>query len=179
MKDLTESASVQVASGLKVTQTEQWLAPAYFRQDDVLPFGKVATYSDGKTGWEVTPQASGPLPPAEAQQIGLESFRMWFPLMLSDRDPDRIVTAEGNAKIRISDKSGHSVLLALDPATGLPASEAYGNEEEIYADWRETNGVKLPWKITVSQGGQTAAGVTVTDIKLNQGLTPEQLSKKP
>ncbi len=186
VKDLTQSGAVQTATGMKVTQTEQWLAPLHFRQDDVLPFGKVVTYSDGKTGWEVTPQGAGALPPAEAQQIGFENFRMWFPLMLSDRDPDRVVTATGDVTIRISDKNGHSVLLAIDPKTGLPASETYtapgggqGPVEEVYGDWRDTSGVKLPWRITMNQGGHTLADVTITDVKVNQGLTPEQLSKKP
>jgi zinc protease len=188
VKDLTQSGAVQTATGMKVTQTEQWLAPAYFRQDDVLPFGKLVTYSDGKTGWEVTPQGSGPLPPAESQQIAFENFRMWFPLLLSDRDPDRVVTATGDAAVRISDKNGHSVLLAVDPKTGLPASATYtppgggqgqGPIEEVYGDWRETSGIRLPWRITMNQGGHTVADVTVTDVKVNQGLTPEQLSKKP
>lgn len=186
VKDITQSGAVQTPNGLKVTQTEQWIAPRYFRQDDVLPFGKIATYSDGTTGWEVTPQGAGPLPPAEAQQIGFESFRMWFPLMLSERDPDRVVSAEGDGKIRISDKSGHDVLLTLDAKTGLPASETYsrpgdpqGPLEEVYSDWHETNGVKLPWKVAMMQAGHPVAEITVTDVKFNQGLTPEQISKKP
>ncbi|MGD1069136.1 MAG: pitrilysin family protein [Bryobacteraceae bacterium] len=185
VKDLIQSGAVQTPTGLKVTQTEQWLAPRYFRQEDVLPFGKISTYSDGTTGWEVTPQGAGPLPPAEAQQIGFESFRMWFPLMLSDRDPDRVVLADGDGKIRISDKNGHDVLVTVDAKTGLPAGETYktpggpGLVEEIYADWRDTNGVKLPWKITMKQGGHPVAEITVTDVKFNQGLTPEQISKKP
>jgi zinc protease len=186
VKDLTQSGGVQTATGMKVTQTEQWLAPAYFRQDDVLPFGKLVTYSDGKDGWIVTPQGGGPLPPAQAQQIAFENFRMWFPLLMSDRDPDRVVTASGDATIRISDKNGHSVLLAIDPKTGLPASESYNSSEagqgpieEVFGDWRETSGVKLPWRITMNQGGHAVADVTVTDVKVNQGLTAEQLSKKP
>ena len=89
-------------------------------------------------------------------------------------------------EVRIRDKSGHDVLIAVDEKTGLPASETYsrhgdpqGPLEEVYSDWRETNGVKLPWKVAMMQAGHPVAEITVTDVKFNQGLTPEQISKKP
>ena len=50
---------------------------------------------------------------------------------------------------------------------------------ETYSDWQETNGVKLPRKITISQNGKHYADIKVTSVAIDQGLTPEQLSKKP
>ena len=50
---------------------------------------------------------------------------------------------------------------------------------EVYSDWQETNGVKLPHKIVITQNGKHFADVTVTSVLINQGLTPEQISKKP
>ena len=78
------------------------------------------------------------------------------------------------------------MLLAIDPATGLPLSESYSEAGspgqdviETYADWQETNGVKLPRKITITQNGKHFADIKVTSVAINQGLTPEQLAKKP
>jgi zinc protease len=188
VKDRTQTATVQLdpgAGGLKVTQTEQWVAPGYFRQENVLPFGKVTTYSDGKTGWSATPQGATPAPEAQVNQIAFETFRMWFSLLNSDSDPDRSVNDAGG-KVEISDKSGHTVSLTFDSKTNLPATETYstpgnpnGPVEEMFSDWQDTDGVKLPRHVTLNQGGKHFADATVASVTINQGLTVEQISKKP
>ncbi len=38
--------------------------------------------------------------------------------------------------------------------------------------------MKVPFKITVMQGGKKFADVTVQELKLNTGATAEQLSKR-
>src|SRR5207248_1315024 len=166
--------------------TEFWLASGHYREENVLPFGKVMTYSDGKTGWVSSPQGVTAIPDGERKQVSFEIFRMWFPLLGSANDPDREIKDEGNGVIRISDKAGNTVLLAIDPKTGLPLSENYSEAGssgqdvmETYADWQETDGVKLPRKITITQNGKHFADVKVSSVVFNQGLTPEQLSKKP
>jgi len=189
IKDLTQKGEVsldQKAGGLKVQQTELWLAPSQYREDNVLPFGKVATYSDGKAGWVASPQGVQNLPEAERKQVSFEIFRMWPTLMASGGDPERKIEDAANGAIRISDKTGNALVLEVDPATGLPASERYSEAgtpgtdvQETYADWQESNGVKLPRKITISQNGNHFADVKVTTVEMNKGLTAEQLSKKP
>jgi zinc protease len=189
VKDLTQTATVQIdraAGGLKVTQTGQWLAPAYFRQENVLPVGKVTTYSDGKTGWSATPQGVMPAPEVQLHQIAFETFRLWFSLMQSDQNPERTVSETGDGKVEVSDKNGHTVTLTFDPKTGLPATETYtpagnpnGAIEEVYYNWEETGGVKLPRKITLNQGGKHFGDVSVVSAAINQGLTIEQISQKP
>ena len=51
--------------------------------------------------------------------------------------------------------------------------------EEVFSDWRDVDGIRLPFQWTVLQGGKKFAGVTVKDYKVNSGLTPEALAKKP
>jgi hypothetical protein len=48
-----------------------------------------------------------------------------------------------------------------------------------YADFREVEGVKVPHKITITQGGRKFAEVTVSDYKVNAGLKAEDLNKRP
>jgi len=186
--DLTQQATVQLdqsVGGLKVSQTEQWIAPNQFRQENVMPFGMIATYGDGKTGWSATPQGVAPAPEAQLQQIAFENFRIWFSLLRSDMDPERTVNdAEG--KLEISDRNGHLVTLRLDPKTGLPASETYatpgdpnGPVEEVFSNWEETGGIRLPRIVAINRGGKHFADVTISSIGINTGITPEQISKPP
>jgi zinc protease len=189
VKDMTQKAELNLdpaAGGLKASQTEMWIASGHYREENVLPFGKVMTYSDGKTGWVSSPKGVAPIPEAERKQSAFELFRMWFPLLASAADSNRTIADEANGAIRISDKSGNSVLLTIDPATGLPLSENYSEAGssgedvmETYSDWQETDGVKLPHKIVISQNGKHFADVKVVSVAINQGLTPDQLSKKP
>lgn len=189
IQDMTQKAELNLdpaAGGLKAAQTEFWIAAGHYREENVLPFGKVLTYSDGKTGWVSSPQGTMAIPEPERKQISFELFRMWPRLLASAQDHDREIKDEANGVLRISDKSGNSLLITIDPATGLPASENYSEAGtagqdvmETYADWQETNGVKFPHKITISQDGRHFADLTVSSVALNQGLTPEQLAKKP
>ncbi len=189
VKDMTQKAELNLdptAGGLKVNQTESWIASGHYLEENVLPFGKVVSYSDGKTGWVSSPQRTAPIAEPERKQIAFELFRMWTPLMASAQDPNRTIEDEANGVIRISDKTGNTVLLTIDPATGLPFSENYseagtpgGDVMETYADWQETMGVKLPHRITITQNGKHFADIKVNSVAINQGLTPEQLAKKP
>jgi hypothetical protein len=89
----------------------------------------------------------------------------------------------GDGTVEISDKDGESVQLVVDEKTGLPAKMIYqggqGPVEQNFSDWREVDGIKLPFQWTILQGGKKFATVTVSDYKVNSGLTVEQISKKP
>ncbi len=188
VKDFTQTAVVQLdqtAGGLKIAQTSQWLAPNHFRQENVLPFGKIATYSDGATGWASSPQGVVPIPPAQLTQINFEMFRFLLRLPLSDRDPDRSVTADG-PRLTISDKQGRSVTLTVDAASGLPVTESYiapgsggALVEETYSEWTEINGIKWPRKIVISQAGRHFADVSVSNAGLDTGVALDLISKQP
>ena len=188
VKDVTESAEMTMpaaAGGMKMKQQNRWVAPSFFRQDQVLPIGTVVAYSDGKTGWLSYPSLAPMTPPVLKQTQGL-IFRQWVSLILSDRDPTRTVIAAGPKSVQISGPDGDSVRLELDDATGLPVRQVYqeaamGGAEvrETFSDWREVDGVKLPFKVQMEVNEQKAGEVTVSEIKLNSGITAEELGKKP
>jgi hypothetical protein len=103
---------------------------------------------------------------------------------MSDRDPDRTVNYVGEGTIEISSKDGESVRLEVDEKTGFPSKIIYqGSQqapaEQSYSDWREVNGIRLPFAWTIMQGEKKFASVTVADYKVNSGLTKEEISKKP
>jgi zinc protease len=168
---------------MKVKQVNSYLAPSSLRQEIELPFAKQTVYSDGTTGWLVSPQGPMGMSPAVLKQVHGEVFRQIPPLAVSDRDPNRTVNYVGEGTIEISAKDGESVRLEVDEKTGLPSKIVYqggqGPVEQTYSDWREVNGIRLPFAWTIMQGGKKFASVTVAEYKVNSGLTQEEISKKP
>ncbi len=173
---------------MKATQRNFWIAPNHFRQESELPFGKIAIYSDGKTGWFAGPQGTQPAPPPVLKQVQGELFRMIFTLLASDRDPTRKVNAVGPNRLRISDAQGEAGEFEVDAQTGLltsgtfPSIQTGGASQDVtvkYSDWRDVGGLKLPHKATLSAGSQPMGEATVTEWKLNSGLKVEDLRKQP
>jgi zinc protease len=191
VQDVTETVDLSMAAmpaGMKVKQTNIWVAPDHFRQESQLPFGKVVVYSDGKSGWMSTPQGVRPLPGAQLKQVREELFRNYFRLLLSDRMPDRTVSSPEEGVVEISDPAGDSVKLLIDEKTGLPAKEVYKSAEpmggpvameEVFEDFGPAGGIKAPKKITVNQNGKKFAELTIEEYKINTGIKPEELSKQP
>jgi zinc protease len=185
VKDLRQVAEVQIdpaMGGLKLKQTNQWLSTGRFRQEVEAPFGKLYSFTDGKTGWVKGPQGEGALAGPMLKQAQGEIFRSYFGLMSSDRNPDRTVNYAGPGALDISDKSGNAVRLMVDESTGVPLKSSYpgsqGTIEESWSDLREVDGIKVPFKIKVMQNGKNFAEITVQELKVNTGVTEEQLSKR-
>jgi zinc protease len=190
VKDLQFRADVEVftpGASMKVKQTNSFVAPSVVRQDNELPFLKQSVFSDGTSGWLSGMQGVQNLTPPVLKQIHGEAFRQIVSLALSDRDPDRTVNQTADGALEISSKEGESVSITVDEKTGLPAKLAYRQSpaeggaavEELFSDWRDVDGLHLPFQWAVMQGGKKFAGVTVQDYKINSGLTAETLGQKP
>ena len=184
VKDSTQTAEIVMAgAGVKIKQHNRYLAPGSFRQDLDLPFGKVATYTDGKTGWMVTPQGSGPMNDSVLKQAQGEVFRNLVRLMAADRDPSNQVNAVADDTVEVSSKDGASVRVQFDAISGLPLREIYTEgpvaSEESFSDWRDADGLKVPFKIAIQQDGKKMADIAVLDYKFNTGVKVEELSQKP
>ena len=184
LKDVTQTGTFQIqGGGISGKQTNQWLAPGTFRQEQQLPFGKMIVYFDGESGWLSSPQGTQALDPNVVDQLRGEVFRFLPTLLLSDRDPGRQLNMAGDNTVEISGQGGARVRVEVDPSTGLPARLLYqqsGSElVSALADWREVNGIRMPFHVTVSRAGQVAAEVTADEIRANTGLTAEELKAQP
>jgi zinc protease len=189
IKDFTRSAEVTMSTpqgSMKAEQTSQWTDAGAYRQTQVLPFGKVVAFYDGKTNWIVSPQGSMEMPPPILRQIQGERMRSFFELMLADRRPGLTVNAAGENVLEIASQQGDRVRITLDGSTGLPSQLAYqsmgmqGQTNVVVnsSEWREIDGIQLPHRFVVEQDGKKFAEGT-SEWKLNSGLTAEELSKKP
>ena len=192
VKDMEEVAEFHLdpsAPGANMTRTDRWVAPSYFREDTHLPFGAVSLYADGKTGWMASPQGSGPLPPEQMKPVRNKLLRVYFAMLLSDRLPGRTVSLAGDGALDISDEEGETVRLFVDEKTGLPAKVEYTTPsmggtppstiDETFDGFEEVNGIKTPNRLTITQNGRKYAEVTVKSLKINTGLKPGDLNKKP
>jgi zinc protease len=192
VKDVIDISELQMAGpqgAMKAKQDLRWLAPNHLRQTMELPFGKMDMYYDGKSGWLNTPQGAMPqIPPPVVKQVQGGIFRNHFTLYLSDRMPDRTVSAIGDNTVEISDKVGNSVRVDFDASTGLPLklhhkSVAMAGEPaavtETLSDYRSVAGIMFPHKTLIEQNGQKFGDATTVEIKVNTGQTVEQLSKQP
>ncbi len=190
VKDVRMHAKANIQSpggAMAIDENTTFIAPRAMRQELVLPFGKMIVYSDGHTGWMSTPRGVTPIPPPVLEQANGETFRDLPTLVLSGRDPDRTVNLVSPDTVEIAGKSGETARLAIDPATHLPAKIIYREEqqsgpatvEETYSDWRDVNGIKVPFHLTITQDGKPFGDATVDDYRINTGVTVEDLSKKP
>jgi zinc protease len=191
VKDATYAAELALeaaAGGFKVKQVSMYLAPDQLRQEQELPFGKIIAYTDGKTGWLSTPQGVQAMPAEVLKQAQGELFREPYALMLSDRDSSRTVNAVGENAVEISAASGLRVTIEFDPATGLPAREVYtepgqngapAETVDIFSDWRDIAGIKMPYKAIQQENGVKMLEITVSEYKINSGLAAAELSKRP
>jgi zinc protease len=86
------------------------------------------------------------------------------------------------------DPSGESARLVIDPATGMPRSLRYqtvhaagapASMEDVWSDFRDVDGLKLPFKTSIMSNDRKFADVLITECKINSGLKPEELQQKP
>jgi zinc protease len=193
VKDFVETARFQLdptvpnGGGMLVNETVRWVAPTYLRQDSVMPMGRISAYSDGKSGWLVVPQGTRSLVGPQLKQVQGDIFRIYFRMLLSDGSAGRTVNALDENTVQIQEDD-QMEKVAFDPQTGLPQKVTYESVvvsgppqpvEEDYSDFHDVDGVKVPFRVDILQGGKKFATVTVTDYKINTGLKPEELSKRP
>ena len=191
VKDVTHAMEIALepaAGGFKMKQISFYIAPNQIRQEQETPSGKVTFFTDGKSGWFAIPGGVQPMSADMLKQAKGVVFRQPSTLMLSDRDPSRSVNALSENAVEISTADGQRVLVEFDPETGLPTRQIYtelsasgGSAEraEILSDWRDVEGVKMPYRAVQQENGAKKLEVTVSEYKINSGITSEQLSKRP
>jgi zinc protease len=184
--EVTREVSLQTGgTALKIGQVMRAVYPNHLRQDQQLPFGKVTVYTDSKTGWMVGPQGPLPMQGAVLQQAKGELFRTPFALLRPD--PGKQYNAVSNDTIEITDGEGNRAKLTV-AGDGLPQRLTYmstsmtGPASEVtenYSDWREVEGIRLPFQILIDQAGKKYAEIKVSSYKVNTGAKPGDLAKKP
>jgi zinc protease len=188
VKDFTQTASYKLQAGGTESQTDRWIPPFHVRQDaQSTAFGALYRYTDGTTGWLSNGRSSLALTGINAKQAREETLRSYISLLLSDRVPGRVISALDEQTIEIT-QGDLATRVVFDPQTGLPSKLLYELQmerqpvifaEEELSDYREVNGIKLPFAIGVFRNGVKYSDGLVSEYKFNQGLKTEILQRRP
>ncbi len=175
------------AGRLSADETDRWVAPSHLRQDSREASGPISMYCDGKLGWFSSPQSVGPLRGATLREMRNEVFHVYFSLLLAGGQGGASAAAVDDRTVEIS-AGDEIVRLVIDPATGLPRQLLYDSPqpngpaqpmEEEYSDFREVNGIRVPFHVTYRQGGKYLAESTVSQFQIDTGLQLEDLERRP
>jgi zinc protease len=186
VKDSTIRTVHALVTGGKDEELEQWIAPSILREDGTAPVGRLIRFTDGAGGWVSNGYNSAALNGPIRKQVEGDLLRHMISLLLSDRSPARKLGMVDEQTIEVV-LGESSVRVVFDQATGLPSEADYevATErqpilmQEIYSDYRDVNGIQLPFQVVTIQNGVKYADGQVIEIKLNQGLKPEVLQKRP
>ena len=194
VKDITKSYSFKSKAGMNAEQTVRVVLPDTMVQESQLPFGKLVAAVGAEGGWIRGPQGMMPMPPPQLAQAQGELFRLRESVLLSDRLAGRTVNfverAEFNgsaaAVLEISAENGASVRLWIDEQSGDLLKQSYQSSaitgapsevEQIFSDYRDVDGLRAPFKVTVLANGEEFAQVEVGEIHYNTGLDKAALMK--
>lgn len=176
------------ALGVEATTT----ASGKTLQKMTTPMGEIVQGFDGKSSWAKTPQGVQEVPGGGDEGAG-DLFRET--IFLLAKSP--AYTAQDLGPTPFGDKQGEAVLIAdpaskrqvkviIDPATSLIIGKQYtgkgptgapGEMQEVYSDFKDVDGLKLPAKILVTQNGKKAAEITVSKTVLNTGVADSAFAK--
>jgi zinc protease len=158
------------------------------------PVGEILQGFDGKTAWMKTPQGTQDLPDSQREEMESNIFRNTFSLFQNFESNAVKVQALGSATVDgqavdsvaiIDPAHNRQVQLLIDSKTHLPLKKIYtaslmgapGEVEEVYSDYREISGLKIPFKVILNQNGKKLGEQTTTEVKINPGLKDEAFNK--
>lgn len=170
------------------------LLPDKLRREVSLPMGKVITIYDGKSAWAVTPRGTIDLGEEQKAELRRELFRNSLMLLknLGSLEPRYLESSEVNGKkaevVLIPGPDDTAIKLYLDSESGMILKKAYrswlapsggmADVEEEYLEYQELDGVKIPHKVIVKEGGAKAREHIITSARINGGVSPELFTKQ-
>ena len=151
--------------------------------------GKTVVALDGRGGWVQTSQGVTDLTPAQLSnwrmQIGNWIFATLQRFDRGDLTAQFVEQQQWEAKpvnvVRLSDKAGGSVRLVIDEKTSLVLKHIHLGKssadepvevEEIYQDFRDVNGLHVPFKVTFLQNGKPSSEAIVQRWVMNPPVDP-------
>lgn len=184
----TESKLVQ--RGLSVTTVTYKKGPGKYRLDQKVAGMTITSVLNGDTAWYINPQtglATDMPKELKAQMAGPANEHE---ALLNPEQFGHLITFEGRESIggkeyillRQKSKEGTVVTHYIDPGTFLryksKVTAANVENDIVESDYREVEGIKVPFKQVQLQNGKESNITTVTDYKINCNLD-DSLFVKP
>ncbi len=187
----TETSASTPQGEFQISMITFHIFPDKIRQEMSMPFGTIVTVFDGEKGWMASPQGTQDLPESQLKEIKSELFRSHFHLFLAEDLKVQFIGEESldDKKVDVillSDPAGNQLKMYVDQVTGLPLKESYhgtsmmgpATVEQIFSDYREVSGVKIPFSIKSFASGQKMAETKILEINFNTQIDPELFIKQ-
>ena len=188
-------ASVNTPAGpMQVEGKSYYVYPDKFRQDMKMPQGEMAYVFDGTAGFAITPMGAQPIPPQMANSFKDAVFRenVWLLANLSQNEvPIQYAgTEEAEGKqahvLAVQQPSGEMLKVFISDETYYIVKISYRemsqgmavNRETLMDDYRDVDGIKVPYHVVQNVDGQPFSESRVTGITLNAELD-ETLFQEP
>jgi zinc protease len=179
-----EDAKMDTPQGaMSLKATSMRILPDTFREEQQRGPITLTFYLDGHSGWVRTPKGTEDMPAEMQKQIRDQAAHSLTSLLVQLPKQENSAVATGDGKVQVKTDTGSLITLKINPASGEIENISYMEEGgpviETFSDWRDVNGMKLPFKSEITRDGKPVQSAVASEIKINSGLKPEELSKRP
>ncbi len=197
VKDLRYSAKLtQVTPGGEFTLDGEIriLLPDKFIYDMKTPMGEMTMGFDGSVGWIKTPRGTHDMP-SQAQQMYATQVASNLHVALQNFDqPEYAVHYIGDEQFNGMSVAvvviryvplNHTFRYFIDTNTGLVVKKiaktmtpsGLADVEEVYSDYRDVDGIQVPFKIVATSGKQKVSETLISSLKVNPGLSIDSFKR--
>jgi outer membrane lipoprotein-sorting protein len=172
------------------------LLPDRFRINIGTPMGEMSQIMNGEQAWIISPQGTMPAPGQVKDEMKANLWRDFVFLFANANREDLAAQHLGSEEVAgqkceallITPKDVKSFKLYVDAATMMPVKLSYqgmnmmgapSNSEEMFSDFREVSGVKLPFKSVTNQDGKKSQEAAATEIVVNAAVEENMFMVKP
>ncbi len=188
------SATVENPAGTMILKARAAIVlPDRMRWEVTLPFGTMVQVLNGDDSFSQSPQSTGPLGSSERKELKKSLLRL-APVLLQQRDAagfKAVATGAGEVegtKVELVhvELDGDANTLGVDPVTGRILSLAYrgtnflgapGKLEQRFSDFREVDGLVLPFASVTTFDGEPMLSGTVESTELDVALEDSEFQK--
>jgi zinc protease len=155
------------------------------RTEMTTAMGSMVRAYDGTSGWmQMGPQTVDATDQMKDRQLyGFDQLRHAGQAGYTARSlPDEPAGGKPAHVVELADAAGHATRFYLDAATSQVLKAAWESNgqkiEALYSDYRDVNGVKVPFKVDVMQDGTPIMKLELSEVQVNPPVDAG-LFKKP
>jgi outer membrane lipoprotein-sorting protein len=167
--------------------------PDRVRANIGTPMGEMSQILNGEQAWMVSPQGTMPAPAQVKEELMANVWRD-FAYLFANTDREGLAVQHLGSEaiegqkcevVLVTPNGVKSFKLYVNATTLMPVKMTYQgtnmmgapvNSEEMFSDFREVSGVKLPFKTVVNQDGKKAQEATASEILINVAVDDSQFA---
>jgi zinc protease len=188
VKDTTSKSVMKMKTPqgeMSIESAEEILYPDKYHATMTYPFGQMQQVFDGQSAWTKQGQMVRELPPqlkpeilsmiAGAGSIGFLRAALQGQAEVQALDDKTVLWKQGEISARLElDPQSHRVAKMRFWSVGMNGP---AEMETAMSDYRDAGGIQLPWKESMSQGGQVVGERVYTERKVNANVAADAFVK--